>query len=209
MKRINSLLLGLLSIVLFSCNSNVIEGDAQVSPKANITTECVQFSKILGNVADELNSDTALLNHMQRYRDVTETRGSCKLLNEDKIKAEKINSLLIESSKRLLEQFKIKDIQDISDNDKVLLATLLYADYMDTHTIKTRGGGISGNHYVDCALDALGIGGIGDMAKHGLSKYVERYGTKALLKTVAKFAGKSVSAIGWGLAIYDFATCVW
>ena len=207
MKEMNSLLLGLLSIVLFSCNSNV-EEDVQVPQKTNFTTECVQFSKTLGNVADELNRDTALLNRMLHYRDVTETRGSCELPSEDKIKAEKINRLLIESSKRLLEQFKIKDTQDISDNDKVLLATLLYADYMDTHTIKTRGGGISGNHYVDCALDALGIGGIGDIAKNGLNKYVAKYGTKALLKTVAKVAGKSVSAIGWGLAIYDFATCI-
>lgn len=201
-----------ISIMLFgltSCNSEVNDLAENKVPEnvENISMECVEFSNSLKIAVDAFNKDTALLNKLFQYDYEISTRGTAGITHEEETKANEITNRLLTPSENLLSSFNIKDVQELSNEEKIALSILLYADFMD-NSFKTRGGDLTGNHYPDCALTALGIADLSDILKNGLSNYAKKKGGKALLKTIAKVAGKNLSYIGWGLTAYDFATCI-
>lgn len=57
---------------------------------------------------------------------------------------------------------------------------------------------------IDCALHALGIGGLGQIIATG----IERAGARTILKTVAKVAGRSLGILGWTWAAIDYIDCL-
>lgn len=169
-----------------------------------------QFGRSLQSVAEGYSEDQEFLRRVSDHVNTKGLRNQLPLSFSDASKAEALGQQYLEASERLLHELGLRDVNTLSSDEKVLVATLLYAEYkgLSGSSDKLRGGAITGNSYVDCALSALGIGELSDIASAGLLKYAERQGTKALLKTVAKFAGRSVSALGWGLAAYDFASCI-
>lgn len=195
---------------LTSCNSDVannLQEEPIASEKLNVALECDNFSKTLHGIVIELNRDTAYLNRLFDYDFAMTTRGNCTIKEGDMEKSEQIIKDLRIQSEKLLKAFEIKDLKQLTENEKMTLSILLYADYMNNR-YTTRGGHITNNQYVDCALTALGITGVSDMLKKGLLKYAQKEGGKAVLKVAAKTAGKAVAGVGWALAAYDFASCM-
>lgn len=206
----NLILLLFLILGVASCSSNMEEESnltASVSEE-QIQNLCINYASSVNSVADQLAKDTLMLNGYYKYEEEILTRGAniedSKLVDS----AKPLTSNLLENSEKLLIAFNIKDVSSLNDSEKIELALLLYADYMEQGQVTTRGGNITGNHYVDCALSALGISEISNVAKNGLLKYAQKAGGKALLKLTAKFAGKTVPYVGWALMAYDFYTCV-
>lgn len=155
-----------------------------------------------------LQSDTAFLDTLFTISEERECRGTYEPHSESEYKAKEMLSGLIKSSYELLATYEINDVDSLSDQETLAVALLLYADYMDNHPTLTRGGSLSGNHYVDCILAAMGVKELSRVATDGITNYIAKYGTKDLVKVIGKFVGSKASYIGWGLTLYDFVTCV-
>lgn len=201
--------MGITLVNFTACNSEAITDEIATSQNANLMVECENYGESLKQLVAGYDKDTTMLYKLYDYDFTLMTRGNVTLTEEEEKKVSEITAGVVESSEQILKAFDIKDAVNLTEEEKMVVAMLLYADYMDNHSIaQTRGGAITGNHYVDCALSALGITALTDIASEGIENYVKKKGTKALLRTVGKFAGKSLSVVGWGLAAYDFATCV-
>lgn len=204
-------ILFLITMVGFtSCSSYMEEGSdlTTCTPEAQIQNLCINYAKSVHSVANQLSKDTITLNEYYLYEEEVITRGA---IQENPVQVDSAKSLtsdLLDDSEKLLIAFNIKDVSTLNDSEKIELALLLYADYMERNQVTTRGGAITGNHYVDCALSALGICEISGAARDGLIKYAQKAGGKALLKLTAKVAGKTVPYVGWALMAYDFYTCI-
>lgn len=203
-----------LLLVLFSFLASCsVDGSEELSTSGIgdlPSAQCHLFGRALHEYAEVCSQDSEMLSSISDYVYARDLRSVDSIPGVDVSKLEAYLSDLVELSDGFLEAFGIKDVREYSAGDKLVLCTLLYADYMDQHTptSRLRGGGITDNHYVDCALSALGIREITQLATDGVGAFVKRYGAKALLKSVAKVAGKSLSWVGWGLAAYDFVTCL-
>ena len=196
---------------LTSCNSDVannLQEEPIASEKLNVALECDNFSKTLHGIVIELNRDTAYLNRLFDYDFAMTTRGNCTIKEGDMEKSEQIIKDLRIQSEKLLKACEIKDLKQLTEDEKITLSILLYADYMDNHHTSITRGDISDQQIVECAKKALGITSMTEMAKRGLIEFAKKEGGKAVLKVAAKTAGKAVAGIGWALAAYDFATCM-
>ncbi len=204
------IIIAALVVCLASCSvekseqfsSNLYESSLSVNEEAK------SFGASLNSVATTLNNDSVMLNNFLYNDYQVETRGGVAINANLENQAKRLISGLVFQSDSFLRSLNLSDVNKLSDSEKVEVALLLYAEYMTDYKIYTRGGKITGNHYVECALSALGITDISQIASDGLIKYAKRVGAKTFLKTAAKFAGKTVSWVGWGLVVYDFMTCL-
>lgn len=169
-----------------------------------------KFGQALRGVAKEYSSDEKFLVNMFEYAHATDRRAMKPLSQEDEVKARALSKTLYDNADILLNSlgFKEKDLNQSSQDEKMLLAMLLYAEYMDRNGSTLRTGAITDNPYINCALSALGITDLTDLVSDGLEEYAKKKGKKALLKAIAKAAGKTMSWVGWGVAAYDFVTCI-
>jgi hypothetical protein len=196
---------------LTSCNSDVannVQEETIASEKLNVDLECNNFSKTLRGISVELNRDTAYLNRLFDYDFAMITRSNYTMKEGDAEKAEQILKEFRIQSEKLLKAFEVKDLTQLTEDEKFSLSILLYADYMDNHNTSTTRGSISDKKIVDCAKKALGITSISSVITKGLTGFAKEYGGKAVLQLVAKTAGKAVSAVGVAIAAYDFADCM-
>ena len=196
---------------LTSCNSDVannVQEETIASEKLNVDLECNNFSKTLRGISVELNRDTAYLNRLFDYDFAMITRSNYTIKEGDAEKSEQILKNIRIQSEKLLEAFEVKDLTQLTEDEKLSLSILLYADYMDNHNISATRGPISETKIFDCAKKALGITGVSNVIKKGIVGFAKEYGGKAVLQLVAKTAGKAVSAVGMVMAAYDFADCM-
>ena len=159
-------------------------------------------------ISVELNRDTAYLNRLFDYDFAMITRSNYTIKEGDAEKSEQILKNIRIQSEKLLEAFEVKDLTQLTEDEKLSLSILLYADYMDNHNVSTTRGSISETKIFDCAKKALGITGVSNVIKKGIVGFAKEYGGKAVLQLVAKTAGKAVSAVGMVMAAYDFADCM-
>lgn len=169
---------------------------------------CKSMEQSLCKVGESLSEDSTLLNTLYSLYDKNATRSENVHSADSCIEAQKIVDALDKSSEDVFTAFQVEDTDSLTANEKRIVALALYAEYMDQHEFTTRGGTISGNHYVDCLTSALGIKELTKISKSGIEKYIKKYGAKKALKLMGKCAGKTLSYVGWGLAIYDFITCL-
>ncbi len=181
-----------------------------LSKNAEQSLSFQKFAQALRGVAREYSSDELFLVNVFEHAHATDTRAMTSLGQEDEAKARALSEKLYDNADFLLNSlgFTEKDLSESTQDEKMFLAVLLYAEHMDKNRSVLRGGDITGNAYVDCALSALGIASITQFVSGSLENYAEKEGRKALLKAVAKAAGKTISWIGWGLVAYDFITCI-
>lgn len=204
------IIIAALVVCLASCSvekSELFGSDLHES-SLSVNEEAKSLGANLNSIATTLNNDSIMLNNFLKNDYQVETRGGIAINTSLENQAKRLTSGLVLQSDSFLRSLNLPDVNKLSDSEKVEVALLLYAEYMADHQIYTRGGHITGNHYVDCALSALGIEEISQVASDGLIKYAKRVGAKTFLKTAAKFAGKTVSWVGWGIAACDFATCI-
>lgn len=184
-------------------------------PQAKVTTEVTPpmalqtFSQSLKNLQAAFAQDEGFHTSIFQHVHQEGRRASAPLSLADQKKLNAIISEFTSKSDSFLRAFGIKDIAQLTTEERLVLSLLIYAD---NHKIairqEPRGGAITDYPVVDCALSALGLSEATKWASGRLTDLASKAGGKALLKTVAKFAGKSLSTIGWALAAYDFATCM-
>lgn len=221
MKRINNLTLGILgatvlSLGLYACSNDdaetvntTTEQTTLSAKRSELNVEEQQAMKDFNKSLLEVFNDPYIYSVSSKYVEVEIVDNETLL---------ELKSKLSISSKNLLKvKFKedeqiLSDLETLTEEEVISLASYFYT----ANQYQTYGGVYTDNLYIDCALDALSLGGAiqggAYILESGFQKGVERYikenGAKAALQMVGKTIGRSLSYVGWAMAAYDFITCI-
>lgn len=175
------------------------------------------FNKKVDEYSTELIKATKIITaeNYRLYNSFSEEYNQTLTRNKDiDYKTEMYAKSILQSTKgagiELLKSLNISsdEIATLSDDEIMTLSLLVYAESKKS-TNQTRGGIITDEPFLNCAMTALGITSVTELIDGGITRLATRQGAKAALKTIAKAAGRTLSWVGWGLAVTDFVTCMW
>ena len=126
-----------------ACNSEAITDEIATSQNANLMVECENYGESLKQLVAGYDKDTTMLYKLYDYDFTLMTRGNVTLTEEEEKKVSEITAGVVESSEQILKAFDIKDAVNLTEEEKMVVAMLLYADYMDNHSIAQTMGNVN------------------------------------------------------------------